>query len=120
MMMTEPKDEMLDDLFAQARRVTPEVAADLMARVMADAERSSQPAIAKPAPRRDLMSRILDVLGGWSVVGGLTAATVAGVWIGISPPAALDDLTAGLSGDVVALSLFDEVPFGFEEGLADG
>ena len=114
--MTDPNNEMLDDLFAQARSVAPEPSDALLARVLADA--------VPPAPARQqepsLWSRLLDAVGGWPAVSGLAAATVAGIWIGIAPPTSVQDLTSSLMGDEVSVSLFP-TDFGFDAGaLTDG
>ncbi len=112
MKMTDPKGDMLDDLFAQARRVKPPVSDALMARVLADAALQQRPAAVTPGVS------LLDVIGGWFAVGGLAAATFAGLWIGVAPPVAVEDLTAGLLGDTVIVSLgggFTDFG-GFEDG----
>lgn len=112
MTMTDPNDNMLDDLFAEARRISPPVGGDLMARVLADAA-------AAQAPAR-LWTRLFEMLGGWPALGGLAAATVAGVWIGVSPPAPVADLTAALLGETVSVSLFTDGVLSQGGLLADG
>jgi len=122
MTMTNLNDDMLDDVFAQARSTQPVPDDGLMARVLADAgqvqagftptETASQPA--------GLWARILDTLGGWPAVGSLATATVAGVWIGVAPPQSVSDATAAILGDEVSVSIapFDST---FEFGaIADG
>ncbi|MWD30223.1 hypothetical protein E0K89_022405, partial [Aquicoccus sp. SCR17] len=37
-------------------------------------------------------------LGGWPALGGLTAATLAGVWLGVSPPQGVSDPVAAWLG----------------------
>ncbi len=82
-------DMMLDDLFATAAREMEEaVSSDLLARVMADAlavqaEQQQQPEPEK-APKLTMFQVVVKVLGGWQSMGGLAAATVAGVWIGVA------------------------------------
>ena len=122
MMMTHPNDDMLDDLFAKvsAERATPDDA--LLARVLADAA-VVQAGFAAPrpaAPARGLWGRMMDTIGGWPSLGGLTAATVAGVWIGVAPPASLSDVTVSFLGEELSVPL---VPgdLGLETGVfADG
>lgn len=121
MTMTDPNDDMLDDLFAEARGVNPQVSDDLTARVLVDAGAAQE---AAPAPKSvaqpGLWSRLMDMVGGWPSVGGLAAATVAGIWIGVAPPASVENLTASLVGDSVSVSLLggaDAIETGF---LADG
>ncbi|WP_254452897.1 hypothetical protein [Ruegeria atlantica] len=89
--MTEDKDN-LDLLFAQARQDRQELPDDLAVRILTDAEsvRLSrlQPDEPKAAPR---WARLLTGLGGWQGMGGLVAASMAGVWIGFSAPEFLPD-----------------------------
>ncbi len=86
---------MIDALLAAAREARPEVPEALMARVLADAE-NAQPRRAPPA--LPIWARIADLVGGWQGMGGLVAATCAGIWIGWSPPALLPDAGALLLG----------------------
>jgi len=108
MMMTNPNDDMLEDILAQARGLTPTPSRDLMARVMADAD-ALQPA---PAPaavsagRLGIWARMMDAIGGWPAVSGLAAATIAGIWVGVAPPSSVEDLAASMVGDEVSISLF--------------
>lgn len=86
----------LDDLLAQAR--PPEPSPDLMARVTADAL-TLQPVPYRVAARRSVWTRVrgaMAAVGGWQGLGGLVAATCAGVWIGVSPPAVVPDLVGTL------------------------
>ena len=85
---------------------------DLMERILADAV-AAQPAPLPPGPAVPSASGVgssgwrgwLDALGGWPALGGLTAAAVTGLWIGMAPPAAIDDLVAGVLGETVSLDL---------------
>lgn len=106
MMMTDRNDDMLDDIFAQARAVAPTPSDDLIARVMAGAT-LPKPAL-HPAPRRSLGQQVLDLLGGWTAVSGLVTATCAGVWIGVAPPSSVQDYTATYFGDEISVSIFSE------------
>jgi len=107
----------LDQLFAQARAEQHEPGDDLMARIMADAMRNA-PKQTSPTSTVKLPSGIrgfLAALGGWPALGGLAMATVAGLWIGISPPDSLNDFAASVLGERVTVSLFpDDDPFGLE------
>jgi len=95
-------DSELETLFAQVRSDPAELGEDAMARILAAA--GAPPA---PAPRPlggDAGDRgLFDVLGGWLGMGGLAAATLAGLWIGIMPPAGVGDLTAGVFGGPVSV-----------------
>jgi len=112
--MTDPNDDMLDDLFAEARKVAPEPSDALVARVLADAA-SAQRAAAAPKPT--LVDRLLDMIGGWPAAGGMVAATLGGLWIGVAPPPSVEDFTATILGEQVAVGIlgsdtaFDMDPF---------
>ncbi len=117
MMMTDPKNDMLDDLFAEARKIAPEPSEALVARVIAEA---IPPQTVSAAGRRGLATRLLEMIGGWPAVGGLVAATLAGLWIGVAPPASVEDFTATWFGDPVAVGLLSD-DIAFDTGLfADG
>ncbi len=91
-------EQELEALFAAARRDAPTPSADLMARVLADAEAAQAQAQAAPAARptrpaaRPRWRQVVDLLGGWPAMAGLATAGVAGLWLGVAPPAALLDL----------------------------
>ncbi|MEQ9243915.1 hypothetical protein [Roseovarius indicus] len=100
-MMDEPENkDPLTAFFDAGRAARPEPGDALMARIMADAdrvqaERAEAPA---PGPRRGLFAGLAQALGGWPAMAGLATATVAGLWIGVSPPSGL----AGVAQDVMA------------------
>lgn len=91
----------LDRLFAEARSAVPEPGAALLARVLTDAEAVQDARLRvsgrsqKRAAHRGVLGRAVRaavaLAGGWGGVGGLVAATVAGVWIGFG-------LSAGNTG----------------------
>ncbi|MEM8630295.1 MAG: hypothetical protein AAGF74_03590 [Pseudomonadota bacterium] len=100
-------EEKLEDLFAAARKAAPQPSEDLMARVLSDAEavclaRATQTTQAGPAARFSLSS-MLDAFGGWAGAGGLAAAGLVGLWVGVAPPETLQS-TLGLilAGDVLS------------------
>ena len=120
MTMTNPNDDMLDNLFAQARAVTAVPSDDLVARVLADAGSVQPPVTPVSARRLGLWFRMSEAIGGWPAVSGLAAATIAGVWVGVAPPASIEDLTATFIGDEVSISLFS-TDLAFDAGeLIDG
>jgi len=121
MKMTNPDNDPLEEFFAAARSARPAPSDDLMARVLADAETAQQrPGTVGIRPRPGLWPRVMDAIGGWPALGGLTAATLAGLWVGIAPPAAVEEMTASLIGDEVSISLFSTVEELGAEGFFDG
>ena len=77
-----------------------------MARVLADAQATQ--AGHAPVPQRKQASSywqdFLRAIGGWPAMAGLATATVAGVWLGVSPPGVLPEATQtyfGTSGVVI-------------------
>jgi hypothetical protein len=108
MMMTMERDQVraLDALFAQARRPAPPPGDDLIARVLADAYAQQPSFAAPPVQSRGIWARLSEGLGGWTALGGLSAATAAGVWFGVSPPAAFEDWAAATLGQTETVSLF--------------
>lgn len=86
------EDLQLDHLFAQAQRQRPALPDDLAVRIQTDAEtvRLSRLAPA-PRPKPSIWNRLISNVGGWQGLGGLVAASAAGVWIGFSAPTFLPD-----------------------------
>lgn len=82
----------LEQLFAQARQDRSGLPDELAVRILTDAE-SVRLSRMTPVlqPRRSLWARLLDGFGGWPSMGGLVAASAAGVWIGFSAPDFLPD-----------------------------
>lgn len=117
-------DDLLDDLFAEARRDQSGAPSDdFMARILADAEAmqpAAPPAVANPVKPRGLLQLIFDTIGGWQGAGGLVAATMASVWIGFSGAENLtvDGLQAIVSGDTdfYLSDLGGDFSFDFGEG----
>lgn len=109
-------DRELDALFdvARAGRDAPQPTPDFMARVLADALAEQARFTAPVGPARvPRWRQFLAAIGGWPAMGGLVTAAVAGLWLGISPPAALSDLgLAALTGTGAASDLD-----GFTPGL---
>lgn len=119
--MTNPNDDDLVALFAQARSADTSPSDDLMARILGDADAVQDgftPVQTSENP--GLWARMMDALGGWPSLSGLAAATVAGIWVGVAPPSAIEELTATVLGDEVNISLFS-TDIGFDTGvLIDG
>lgn len=87
----------LEALFAEARQVPARPSEDLMAAILADAaavqSELGTPPVTQPRERFSLRiwQQFVSAIGGWPAFGGLAAASMAGLWIGISPPAFLPD-----------------------------
>jgi len=73
--------------------------ADLFSTILSDAE-AHQPSAGTPPPvaAPPIFAQLRDALGGWAGLGGLVAASLTGIMIGVSPPAAVTDVTTLLSG----------------------
>ncbi|MEM6887065.1 MAG: hypothetical protein AAF636_02885 [Pseudomonadota bacterium] len=86
------------DVLLRAAAQEDELPAGLMQRVLADAANAQLcvPVAPHRAPR--ILERLIATCGGWQGMGGLVAASCAGFWIGVSPPAALPDAGSLLLG----------------------
>lgn len=106
----------LERALAAARAAPPEAGADFLARVLADAEAVQDGFAARPAAARAGTGwrGVFRALGGWPALGGLTAATVTGLWIGVAPPAPLQATVDTVLGDT---GLGDTVVLAFEPDL---
>ncbi|WP_370253079.1 hypothetical protein [Nioella sp.] len=109
----------LEALFAEARGgETP--GDDLVARVLADADRVQAGLAETPgAPARGggLLGGVLSNIGGWFGAGGLVAATMAGLLIGVYAPDSVDSALGGqlstfglVTGDELLPGLSDLLP----------
>ncbi|KAA2316325.1 hypothetical protein DL237_08825 [Pseudooceanicola sediminis] len=112
----------LESLFAQARDVPAELPAALTARILADADavlavqandrlnaRHRVP-VASPAPglaRGGFWAQLLKSIGGAPALAGLAVATMAGVWVGIVPPAGLQSGLQTVMGTTGTEEIFD-------------
>ena len=105
----ERQEAMLDAVFDTARRQEVAPSDDLMARVLADAAAEQPVPGRQPVARQGVFARLLENLGGWPAVSGLAAAGVAGLWVGLVPPAGVEDLAASAIGatETVPLTGFD-------------
>lgn len=107
-------DALLDDV-AQAP-VAP-IDPGFMARLLDDADRFLPPPGVRTAdiPARPGWRDLLVALGGWPAIGGLAAAGMAGLWIGIAPPQIVDDAVAEFVGGQIAFDLTGlGAPFGMD------
>ncbi|OIQ46215.1 MAG: hypothetical protein BM558_00090 [Roseobacter sp. MedPE-SW] len=97
----------LEDLFAAARSTPAQLPDSLQATLLADAEqvqatraRAKNTAVASETGRvlssrkklsRQLWRQFVSAVGGWPALGGLVAASLSGLWIGLAPPSFLPD-----------------------------
>lgn len=98
----------IEAFFDAARAHPPMPSAELLARVLRDAEAEQVWIIRRAqataeAPRTGLLEQLYRLLGGWPAMAGLTTAVVAGVWIGTALP-------EGVSGSTEAAYLVDITP----------
>lgn len=111
-MMTQPDRFDLEALFEDARAQPPQMDTALSERIVADAI-AHQPSV--PLWRRMMMA-----VGGPAGFGGVVTATVAGLWIGIAPPAdTVDPLV--LFGAVESVEDYDLTDLtGFDWDIEEG
>ena len=118
MPMTTDKDVELDQTFAEMV-ATPIVPSEgLMDRIMLDADQvlagfdAGGVAALKAEPVvQGLGAALLDAIGGWMSFGGLSAAAMTGLWIGVFPPDVLYDYSAGAWGDTIEVPLLESDVF---------
>lgn len=120
---TDPNELNLEALFTEAQEQTPDLTGDLRARILADAARlqAVKEMHAPYVTRPGLVSQLLKSVGGWSGLGGLAMAAVAGLWIGFANPTLVSPDVSDI--DVAEVSdddLFGDILLGdslfFEEG----
>ena len=120
--MTDRDPDDLEVLFAQARRTEAAVTDDLMARVLADAARV-QPTAARQVPHRPSAGPLVwlrDAIGGWPAWGGVIAAGLTGLWVGVAPPAAIESLAADVIGTTQAVTFLPDADLSLFEEASDG
>lgn len=115
---------MLDAFFADAADQRPDPSPDLMARILADAEAVQTAALAPPAAppgaqEPGFFATLWAGLGGGAGLTGLITATLAGLWIGLSPPQVVDSVTASVLGTSDLLDGDGLPTLSFEGGLFD-
>ena len=117
--MTMTDKDHVDAVLHDVAGVAPRPDDALMARVLADAARV-QDAPVQAAPRPGIWAQISAALGGWPAMSGVALAGVAGLWVGMSPPAAIEDAAASIFGVTDAVSFLDAGAVMDLEGLSDG
>lgn len=105
----------LDALLGEAAEQRAELSAALMARILSDAKAAHIPA-PKPIPVKktrglpDWISSLVTGLGGGGAIAGLSLAGLTGLFLGMAEPAALQSVTALLSGETGQLDQMDLLP----------
>ena len=99
--------------------IGPEIVLKALAHREAEAfAAGGRPAAAQP---RGFWAALWSGLGGWPAVGGLAAATVAGIWIGYNPNLGVaDTLVAALGGTAAADAALADLATGFEFAFEEG
>jgi hypothetical protein len=123
MAMADTSDDFdgLAAFFAAGRDEVPALPDALMARILADAamvqtaaQQAARPAPVAPRRRAGVWRTLSQVIGGRGAVAGLLSATLAGLWLGFSPPAQLAALTRSVTqsvlGDPTVLDGLDLIP----------
>lgn len=98
--MTTDRDDMDLEALLRAARGADTPGDDLVARVLADAaavqaERATVRAAAAPVPRGGWLGALVQSIGGWPAVSGVTLAGLAGLAIGFSVPDLVDSWSGG-------------------------
>ena len=122
MMMTDREMDRLDAVLAQARCADVAVTDALMARVLADAarEQARLPVQAVRLRGSGPVAWLHDLIGGWPALGGVLAAGLAGLWVGVAPPEAVETLAAGFLGQTQAVTFLPETDLSLFEDPSDG
>ncbi|HHI69588.1 MAG TPA: dihydroorotate dehydrogenase [Rhodobacteraceae bacterium] len=119
MVNEKPQDD-LELYFAAERNSAVQPSNDLLRRVMADAE-AALPDFERSADKAKsgVFSVLWRAIGGWPVVAGLAAATVAGVWIGFSQPAGIERVSAFYLGQSDEVNMVDLL-YAFDAEFGEG
>jgi hypothetical protein len=110
-MSSDGDDLFLDAFFEAERADTAALSSDLFARILDDAEtvqaeHQSPDVPAKPsAPWWQQSISVL--IKAWPSAAGLATATLAGVWIGYSPPEAIETFTSSFVNLTETAGIFD-------------
>ncbi len=119
-MMTTDNEKLLEQTFAQMVAQDAPLSEGLMDRIMFDADQvltERMPAVeASPEPMQGFGAALLDAIGGWMSFGGLTAAAMTGLWVGVFPPDLIYDYSTGVWGDTIEVPLLESDVFSGLEG----
>ena len=98
----------LETLFATAARHRSEPSAGLSARILADAaalQPKARRLVPVAPPRQGWVSTLSGWLGGGAALAGVSAAALAGLYLGVVQPAPVQALTALVAGNTTSFSL---------------
>lgn len=107
----------MEAYYNAARSEVAAPSAELMARVLSDAQAVQAGLITPPdriTKRRPSLRQAFRALGGWPAVAGLATATVAGVWIGATKPDAMTRYTSFLQQDAALYQVDLSAGAGFD------
>jgi hypothetical protein len=100
-------DKLLESFFEAARADKAQIPHTLEARILADAA-ALVPVVARQTSAPGWRRLIDEMFMGWYGLGGLAAASAAGIWLGFAPPSGLPDAGAVLLGQYDGtVDLFD-------------
>ncbi|MDG2453037.1 MAG: hypothetical protein P8M63_09395 [Paracoccaceae bacterium] len=106
----------LDALFAEAAAEVPVPSDALTARILADAQSQLPQAAPQSNIAEPFWASLFQGLGGWPTISGLAAATVAGVYIGVAPTAALEAITTNVLGSSIVVDVAPDFDYFALEG----
>ena len=123
-MMTTDDEKQLDQAFAEMRAHAVVPSEGLLDRIMMDADQvlsdiTSLPNVDRPTATETPQGfgrALLEAIGGWMPIGGLTAAAMAGLWVGVYPPDVLYDSSAEVWGDTIEVPVLESDVFAGLEG----
>ncbi len=116
------QDDNLQAFFDAAREQPAPTSEALLARVLKDAlsVQDATETVRSEVPKVGLLAGLWAALGGWPAMTGLATATVAGLWIGVSPSLGLSDAVTTALGANGVESYIDEFATGFDYAFEEG
>ena len=120
MTMITDEERLLDQTFAEMADEVVTPSEGLMDRIMLDADQvmaDMVPTVSSMMePAQGIGAALLDAIGGWMSFGGLTAATMTGLWFGVFPPDVLYDYSTGVWGSTIEVPVLESDLFAGLEG----
>lgn len=110
----------LESLFAAARNTGPQPGADLIARILVDADSQIAAPVAPVADRKGLVAAVLATIGGWPAAAGLATAAVTGLTIGLVTPDTLDTLSGGYLASASGVYQLEDLLPSYGDLLGEG